>query len=240
MIKLLRRLLILVLALAVVLILSIDFIARKSVEMGVKRATGFPLTIGKANVGLFRGRLVVQDFKLMNTAEFHEGTFVDLPLLDVDYQTFSMLTGSPHVKNLTVKINEIVMVKNEKGQANYQQVQQRSASSKDAGQKPKPEKKMAYRVDLLRLQIGTVVSKDYSSGKLVERRYNLNADVTYPNLTESTSISTLITQITLSQLNHVLGGTIKGLDPAVKGLTDTIQKSTKGLFDSFKKAAPQK
>ena len=68
---------------------------RKAVEVGAKQVTGFPLTIGAVNIGIFTGSLEVDNLKLMNPPEFKEPMFVDLPLFKVDYVTFSMLSGAP-------------------------------------------------------------------------------------------------------------------------------------------------
>ena len=62
----------------VVLVLARNPIARKSVELGAERITGFPLTIGAVNVGLFNGQLDVENLKLMNPPDFEERQFIKL------------------------------------------------------------------------------------------------------------------------------------------------------------------
>src|SRR2546425_12612576 len=86
--------------------LARNVIARKSVEVGAKRMTGFPLEIGAVDVGLLNGQLDVRDLKLMNPPEFQEKLFVDLPHFHIDYRLGSMLSGAPHINDMQININQ--------------------------------------------------------------------------------------------------------------------------------------
>jgi len=253
--KILIKLLMVVVVLGVVAFLARNFIARKSVEVGVKKLTGFPLEIGKVDVGVFGGTLEVNNLKLTNPPEFHGGTFVDLPLFKVDYTTLSMLTGSPHIKELVVNVEEVVLVTNEKGEINAQAIQNKLIASKPAStgsEKPsepkKEEKKAKYQVDLVRVHIGTIIKRTYSKdGKPNDIKIVMNTDREFKDISESTSLSALVTQVVFGQLGGVagelvkgVGDTFKGAGDTVKGASDTLQKTGKGLFDGFKKAIPQK
>ena len=249
MIKLLVRIFVVLVALVVVAFLCRNFIARKAVEVGVKQVTGFPLEIGSVDLGVFGGRLEVQNLKLMNPAEFPEKAFVDLPLLRVDYHTLSMLSGSPHIQEVAVNVTEVVLVKNAKGETNAQVLQAKvtpasSGSSQPGGDKsPKTEPSGGahYRVDLVRVHIGTVRILDYSKGtKPTEKNITLNKDVVFKDVNESTSITALVMRTVFGQVGAVAGDLVKGLGGATKGATDTLQKTSQGLFDSIKKAVPAK
>jgi len=255
--KIIKWLLVLVVVLVVVLYFTRNIVARRAVEVAAKELTGFPLEIGSVDIGLFNGTLEVRDLKLSNPPEFHGGTFVIMPLLKVDYDTMSFLSKSPHIKELVVEVSEVDLVKNEKGETNANVLQDRASSiggsggtSKSAdtsggtpsggtpgGGAPKEEKKaMPYRVDLVKVHVGTVIKRTYSSdGKPSENKINLNTNAKFENITESTSISKLIMDTVFGQVGAVAGEMIKGAGEAIKGATDTLQKTTKGLFDAFKK-----
>src|SRR5580765_8951196 len=109
-------------ALVAVLILARNVIARVSVEVGAKRMTGFPLQIGSVDVGLFNGQLDVRDLKLMNPPEFQEKMFVDLPHFFVNYRLGSMLSGAPHINDMEININQVVVIKNAQGVTNAQKL----------------------------------------------------------------------------------------------------------------------
>src|SRR5437667_7929153 len=173
-----------VLGLVVVLVLGRNVIARKSVEIGAERITGFPLQIGAVNVGLLNGQLDVDNLKLMNPPEFEDKLFVDLPKLHIDYRLGSMLAGAPHINDMLVDINQLVVVKNGKGESNAQKLKGVTSSDKPSSAK--------YRVDQLRIHVGTVTIKDYSRGKPSERTIPLNVNASYKDITDSTDISRLV------------------------------------------------
>jgi uncharacterized protein involved in outer membrane biogenesis len=248
--KLLVRILVVMAALVVVAFLLRNVIARSAVEAGVKHRTGFPIEIGSVDLGVFGGTIEVQNLKLMNPPEqFPEKMFVDLPKLRVDYHTLSMLTGSPHIKEVSVNVTEVVIVKNAKGQTNAQ-VLQAKVSPPSAGTtqpkgkeppKPEPSGGAHYRVDLVRVHVGTVRIIDYSKGsKPTEKKMTLNKDVVFQDVTESTSITALVMRTVFGQVGEVAGEFVKGLNEATKSTQDALQKSSQGLFDSIKKAVPAK
>src|SRR6266446_4972815 len=139
--------------LIVVAVLARNPIARKSVEVGTERITGFPITIGAVNVGLFNGQLDVEDLKLMNPPAFEDRQFVDLKKLHVDYRLGSMLAMAPHINDMLVDIDHLVVVKNAKGESNAQKLKGVTSSDKKSTTK--------YRMDQLRIHVGTVTVKDY-------------------------------------------------------------------------------
>lgn len=251
--KLLKWLLVLTLVLVVAGVLARNFIARKAVEVGMKQMTGFPLTIGAVDIGLVNGKLEVRDLKLMNPPEFKEVMFVDLPGFFVDYRLGSMITGSPHVNELRINLNEVVVVKNEKGETNALKLKGVAASSTggDTGSKtpaPKTEKKQQYRVDVLKVHVGTVRYLDYSKGgRVSEKKMVLNLDRTFTNIDENTNISRLILVTALGNvgipdlagvtdsLKQGLGGATDAAGKAVQGASDALQKTGQGLADIFKK-----
>jgi uncharacterized protein involved in outer membrane biogenesis len=242
--KILRWVLIVIAFGVIVLFFARNLIVRKAVEVGVKQVTGFPLEIGALDIGVFSGRLGVSDLKLMNPPEFNEPLFVDMPVFKVDYSTFSMLSGAPHIKELVVNVNEVVVVKNQKGQTNANVIQEKlsppTTSQTGGAQKPAATKKAQYRVDLIRVHIGTVIIKDFSKSTPTERKMVLNRDVTFKDVNESTSISALVMSTILGPLGDVAGDLVKGVGGALKGTTQNLEKAGQGLFNDLKKAVPQK
>lgn len=245
--RIIKWLVVLVVVLAVAGVLARNFIARKAVETGVKQMTGFPLEIGAVDIGLLKSQLEVQNLKLMNPPEFHEKMFVDLPRFFVDYRLGSMLAMSPHINELVINLNEVVVIKNEKGETNAMKLKSVAAGSGGTQTAPKDEKKMPYRVDLVKIHVGTVRYLDYSRGKPSERKMTLNLDATYKDITETTDITKLVLVTVLSKagipdLSGLAGDLGKGLGnvtdaagKAVQGVGENVGKATKGLTGIFKK-----
>src|SRR5271155_770711 len=88
--------------LGAILFLARNVIARKSVEYGAKKITGFPLTIGSVDLELFSSKVDLHDLKLMNPPDFQERMFVDMPQLFVDYRLGTMISGTPHINNMLI------------------------------------------------------------------------------------------------------------------------------------------
>jgi uncharacterized protein involved in outer membrane biogenesis len=239
--KILRWILIVIVVGVAVLFFARNLIVRKAAEVGVKRVTGFPLEIGALDIGVFSGQVGVSNLKLTNPPEFSDPRFVDMPLFKVDYASASMLSGAPHIKELVVNVNEVVVVKNQKGQTNANVIQERlspAASGQTGGSQAPASKKKPYRVDLIRVHIGTVIIKDFSKSTPTERKMTLNRDVVFRDVNESTSISALVMNTILGPLGDVAGDLVKGVGGVLTGTTQNLQKGSKGLFDTIKKAVP--
>src|SRR5262245_53857749 len=102
--RLLLRLLILLVVIVAILFFARNLIARKSVEVGFAKYTGFPLEIESVNIAPTFGKLEVHNLHLMNPAEFEEETFVKLTDFSIDYQVGSMISGAPHIKDMLLDI----------------------------------------------------------------------------------------------------------------------------------------
>ena len=238
--KLLVKILLMLVALAVIGVLSRNFIARNAVEIGVKKVTGFPLAIGAVQIGLFSSQLEVHDLKLLNPPEFEDQRFVDLPLFQLQYDLGAILHGKLHIKELVVNVKEVVMVTNAKRQTNVNTIQDKlTPGSSSTTTETTPAKKTPYQVDLMRVHVGTIVIKDFSKGQPTERKITLNRDVIFENVSESASVSALVMKAVFGQVADVAGGLIKGGSAVLKDAGQTLQKTGKGLFDNLKKVIPQ-
>jgi uncharacterized protein involved in outer membrane biogenesis len=240
--KLLLKILAVLVLLLVVLFVARNVIARKSVEIGAKKITGFPLEIGSVDLGLFSSKVEVHDVKLMNPPEFQETMFVDMPQLYVDYRLGSMLSGAPHINDMLINIKQLVVVRNEKGDSNAMKLKGVVSSGGSSSTK--------YRVDKLRIHVGTVTLKDHSRAGLGDRNYPLNIDATYINITDSTDITRLVLLTVMSRVNlpdigistedlkKNLGNVTGSAGKTLENVSKTAEEAGKGLFDTIKKAVP--
>jgi hypothetical protein len=249
--KILLGLAVAIVGLVVVVVLARNLVARIGIEVGTKKTTGFPLEIGTVNVGLFNGQLEVERLKLMNPPEFQDRLFVDMPSLHVQYQLGSMFTGIPHINNMVIKIDQIVLVKNTNGISNLQKlkgvVSPSESGKAGGGQKPETSKSRPYRVDDLRIHVGTVTIRDLTRAK-PERKLTLNIDAHYKDITDSTDITRLVLMtiagqvplpdlgIKVDDLKKGLGNIQNSAGDAVKGISD----AGKSLIDKLNPPPPKK
>jgi len=203
-------------------------IARKVLEVGVSRQTGFPLKVDSLDFTLLGGHLEIRGLELMNPPEFHEKTFIDLPLLRVDYETASLLRRAPHIRELVVRVNQICVVTDESGEKNVKRLESRFGE-------PDRARPVTYRVDLLRVHVGTVLIEDWSGGKPSKRKLVLNTDETFRDLTNSTPLSELVLASALHEVGPALGEVSRTFGQTLHGTGKDLGKASRGLLDLFKK-----
>ena len=234
--KLLGGVVVALVVLVAILFLARNVIARRSVEYGAKKITGFPLTVASVDLQLFSSKVDVHDLKLMNPPEFQEKMFVDMPELYVDYRLPSMFSGVPHVNDMLINIKQLVIVKT-KTDSNVQKL-------KGVVSPPGSTSSTKYAVDKLRIHVGTVTIKDYSRPKPSERNITLNRDITYNHITDSTDISRLVLLTVLgsvhlpdiginaNDLKKNLSDTTTQAGQALQGASDAIGGFIQNLQDS--------
>lgn len=221
------------LALAAVAYLARDAVVRRAVSAGVTRRTGFPLEIGAVGVGLLGGTFDARDVRLENPPGWPERRFVDLPLLRVEYDTLSLLRRRPHVRELVIRVSEVHVVTDARGVKNTELLSRRAAA--DAEGAAAHGDRVPFRVDLLRVHVGTVYVDDYSRGRHAQRRIVLDVDATYRHVTETSSLPDLVASAVLGQLGPVAGDVTRTLGRSIEGIGGGVERSGKGLLDVFRK-----
>jgi len=225
--KLLRGVLLALVILLVVLFLSLNLIARLSVEYGAKKVTGFPLDVGSVNLRLFRSTVDVRNILLKNPSEFDEPLFVDLPDLFIAYRLGSLFSGRPHINNMAIEIKTLTIVKNKKGESNAAKLKGVLSSGGSSSK---------YTIDTLRLKFsGEAIIKDYTKPKMVERRIKLRVDRTYHDVTETTPITRLALNSIIGDLPDI-GVTADQLKKGLEGVGQDAGKAAQGFFENIKKS----
>lgn len=188
-----------------------NVVARHAIEWAVQRRTGFGLRVAAADLGLLGGTLDVHGIELTNPPEFADRRFVSVALVHVEYDPRSLL-GTPHLRRLDVRVSQVVLVRNERGERNSAKL---AATLRGGGRRPG---RARYRVDALHVKVGTVLVEEYARGRRDERKLVLEVDRTYRNVSESTDVSALVFGTVLDQLGSIPGEVTQGLGGAVKGL----------------------
>ncbi len=234
------RTLLVILVLVVIAFLARSFIAEKAVEVGAEKMTGFPLEVGNMSVGMALNNVTAQDIKLKNSSEFGDSVFVDMPELKLDYHLLSMAGSEPHVKEMFLHINEMVVVKNAQGQTNVMKLKGVVASG---------DSESKYRVDTLRIKVGKVVYRTYKAdGTFTDRNYAADLDVTYKDITDSAQVTKLVLIAVMSKvklpdiglnmadLKNGLGNVTNVAGKLLKDGGDVLYDVGKGAFDAGKGA----
>ena len=111
-------LLLLVVALAVILLLSRDAIFRVIAENRIRAQTGMDAEIGKFHVGLLEPVVTIKDFKIHNPPDFGGTPFLNIPEIHIEYDRDALKKNQIHLTLVRFNLGELDIVKNEVGQTN--------------------------------------------------------------------------------------------------------------------------
>jgi hypothetical protein len=144
------------------------------------------------SLGLIRQSVRINGFRMYNPKGFSPDLLVDLPKVSVDYDIPALLTGKFHFRLVDIELKEIGLEKNKEGKLNVDALKVAKTETKGA-QAKKPAKPLAIQVDVLNLNIGRIVSRDYSAGKEpVVQVYDINLKKSYKNITSAQQMAALI------------------------------------------------
>lgn len=165
----------------------------KSVVMAVgSNVTGTRIQIGGFSLGILKQVVSIKNFKMYNPAGFPAGVMVDLPQVHVESELFSLLKGKLHLKTVSIELKELNLIKNKEGKLNVDSLKVSQQQPEEAREK-KPAKPQQMQIDLLNLNIGRIVMRDYSveKGPAVEV-YDINLKKSYKNITGAQQLTALI------------------------------------------------
>ena len=120
------RLVLVLVVLIILLILFLDPIARAIAERRIRDHTGLPVKIGKLSIGLRQPTLSVQNFKLGNSPDFGGTSFIDIPLLRIQYDLTALRSRKIHLNTVFLNLGELHIVQNKDGKSNLQALQERA------------------------------------------------------------------------------------------------------------------
>ena len=214
--KWLFRLVLVLVLLIVLLILFLDPIAKAVAERRIRDQTGLPVKIGKLSIGLRRPTLSIENFKLGNSPDFGGSTFIDIPLLRVQYDLPALRSRRIHLNTVLVNLTELHIVQNKDGKTNLQAVQERakekSSASGSGGTTAEFE-----GIDTLTLTVGRLRFTSAKNEARNEEAYVGYKNETVKNVRSFKDLEPLITRIRLEKKVQFLS------DDLLKQGTNAIQ-----------------
>lgn len=171
-----------------------DFIIKSIIGTVASSVTGAPTHIGGLSLSIVKQSIRISDFKMYNPRGFPRDVLIDIPKIGVTCNMGALLKGKIHLKQLDIDLKELGLVKNKEGKLNVDslKVVEDQKSEKKKGDQ-KPAKKLAIQIDLVNLNMGRVVNKDYSvEGPPVIKVYDINLKKAYKNITSAQQLAALI------------------------------------------------
>ena len=196
--KWLFRLVLVFILLIVLLIAFLDPIAKVLVARQVRLQTGLPVKIGKLSVGLKRPTLSIENLRLGNAPEFGSSSFIDIPVLRVQYDLPALRSRKIHLNTVQVNLAELHIVQNKEGKTNLQAVQERAKeklSASGSGSAP-PE---FEGIDTLSLTIGRLKFTSAKNEARNEEAYVGYKNETVKNVRSFKDLEPLIARIGLEK-----------------------------------------
>jgi uncharacterized protein involved in outer membrane biogenesis len=223
-----------ILAVVVIAVLVISFtkdaIIKVSIENGVKAVTGLKLTIRSISVGILKTVVDIKDLKLANPAGFPDPAMIDMPEIYVDYDLPAIMGGVVYLREARLALKEFVVVRDRSGQLNLNALKsvQTFKERKAAPQKAAPGKAPQIKIDVLKLSIGKVIFKDYSTGATpVVKEFNIDLNETYSNIDNPSTLANLIVVKALMKtpIAGLANFDLRGLQGSIGPTLATAQKT---------------
>lgn len=230
-----------VVLIVVLLVAARNIIIKAGASATIKAITGVELKIGSLDIGLFKPVIYIKDLKLLNPAKYPEQMMMSMPELYVRYDLPSIMKGTVHLPEIRLSLNEFIVVKNADGNINVNELT--ALQPKTAGKTQTPEAKQQgpapqIKIDLLELQIGKVVYKEYrATGAPRESVYNIDLKERYQNITDpNVLVAVIVSKALRNTTISGISGTLKSADKLVGSASDLVIQSGKKLKDDALKA----
>jgi hypothetical protein len=155
-----------------------DLVIRGVVGVVTTNVVGAPTHIGGFSLSILRQSVKITDFKMYSPPGFPHEVMVDIPLAYVSCDIFSFFSGKIHLKELTFNLKELTLTTNKEGKSNVN-----SLKIVEEGKGKKFPKLPPMQMDLIQLNIGRIVEKDYSvHGPLAIKVHDVDIKRTYKNV----------------------------------------------------------
>ncbi len=190
-------------------------IIKLGIQKGIESTFGTRAVIEKLDVGLTQSFMRIEGLTLYNPQGFKEGVLARVPLIYVDYELSPLLNRQLHCIELMATVNELVVIKNEEGEANLTRLKPSSREGNEALAKKYREKdtRLEIKIDKFILSLDQVRLVDYTRrGKPKERKITLNiSQMEFRNVTSLEEIASSVFKIVTTAGLHNRGMVTDGL-----------------------------
>lgn len=183
-----------------------DQIIKSLVDYLLTRTIGAEVSMEGFNLNIPLRTLNVRGFKVYNPKGYSRSVLLELPKAELKLNLLALADGVLRFKLLDIELKELVLEKNKAGKLNVDAL-------KIAQAEPPPLK---LRIDLLNLDIGRVIYKDYQPQKPLIRVREVNLKKSYRNIKSGEQLFLLLL---IEPMKHagVQGAKIYGLSALTAG-----------------------
>lgn len=187
-----------------------DILIKSVVTAAARQVTGAEVQIDVFSFDILDSSVHIRGLKIYNPAGFPREILIDIPKIEVEYDLSALLKKQLHLPQVEIDLKEVVVIQNKEGQLNVNSLKLSKKEEPKAKEK-QPEKAMPMQIDLLKLNIGIVVHKDFSAGeKPIVQVYDINIKKTYKNITSAAQLASLILAESL-KMTAIQGAKVYGV-----------------------------
>lgn len=223
-----------------IIIISIVFIIKKNVivkrllKTGAENALGLPITMEDLDVSILGTHLKIEGLRIYNPQGFKEKEMAYIPLIYIVCDPTEYLKSKKlHFYFLDLNIERINIIKNKEGKSNIEQIK----AVKNREQKPK--EKIAFQIEIFRLNLGDIYYMDYYKGHVQKPRiYSLRIkDATFSNIDSPDDVIKLVLLKVLenSEIGKLINLSIVSIASDVSDVVvltgKTVKATIKGLLN---------
>lgn len=165
-----------------------DQIIKSVITVVASKVTGAPVHIDGFSLGILNQTIKISGLKIYNPQGFSQGVLIDIAKANVTYDLAAFLKKKIHLANVVFDLREMGLEKNKEGKLNVDAL--KVVKQEEAG---KPAPQMPISIDMLKLDIGKIVFKDFSVGKEPSIQvYDINIHKVYKNITSAQQLAAII------------------------------------------------
>jgi hypothetical protein len=186
----------------VCLILFKNAILKQTLQIVGSQVVGTKVRVEDFSFQFSAQKIHMQGLKVYNPEGFPQEPLLVIDEIGVTYRLPALMAGQIHCPEVTLDLRELVVIKDQEGKMNVDELPIVKAQAKAAPEadgpvaEPAPEEpKTALQIDLLRLNVNKVVHKDYSGGgqEPAIKAYDVGLkDKEYKNITSPQQLVGLI------------------------------------------------
>lgn len=187
--KIIRFLLIIFLGLLLIS-LSKDFIITSIASTVVTKVTGAKTHIGWVSLSFLRQSLTIKNLKIYNPQSFSNEILLDMPKFHGSLDIGALLGGKLKMPSVELDLKQVLLERNAQGKLNIDALK----VSEESPRGKKPNQQMPFQIDVLDLDIGKVISKEYSASGAspAVRVFDVEIHKSYKNITSAEQLIMLI------------------------------------------------
>jgi len=187
---------IVVLASLFILAIAKNIIIKSVVTKVAGNIIGSRVTVKGLSLGIFTGSVHISGLKIYNPQDFPQGVLVDIPWIKAKCRLPALFKNKIDLAFVDVNLKQLTVIKNKDGKLNVDSL--KVSKKEDAGQKKKEA--MDFHIDQFDLEIGRVVNRDLSAGKIPHMTaYEINFKKTYRNINSPQQLAALVLVGSLEQ-----------------------------------------